>query len=100
MNMRLEKDSMGELEVPAKALYGANTRRAQLNFPISDLRFGRSFIKALGLIKQSAAETNLELNLLDKKIAESIIFCAPSTFVAIHSVGLYSAALTCFIAAA
>ena len=50
MNMRLEKDSMGELEVPSKALYGANTRRAQLNFPISDLRFGRSFIKALGLI--------------------------------------------------
>ncbi len=73
MNMRLEKDSMGELQVPLKALYGANTRRAQLNFPISDLRFGRSFIKALGLIKQSAAETNLELNLLDKKIAESII---------------------------
>ncbi|NCG34659.1 MAG: aspartate ammonia-lyase [Dehalococcoidales bacterium] len=73
MNMRLEKDSMGELQVPSKALYGANTRRAQLNFPISDLRFGRSFIKALGLIKQSAAETNLELNLLDKKIAESII---------------------------
>ncbi|MDG2102028.1 MAG: class II fumarate hydratase [Dehalococcoidia bacterium] len=71
--MRLEKDSMGELQVPSKALYGANTRRAQLNFPISDLRFGRSFIKALGLIKQSAAETNLELNLLDKKIAESII---------------------------
>ena len=76
MNMRLEKDSMGELEVPSKALYGANTRRAQLNFPISDLRFGRSFIKALGLIKQSAAETNLELNLLDKKIAESIIISA------------------------
>ena len=76
MNMRLEKDSMGELEVPSKALYGANTRRAQLNFPISDLRFGRSFIKALGLIKQSAAETNLELNLLDKKIAESIITSA------------------------
>ena len=76
MNMRLEKDSMGELEVPSKALYGANTRRAQLNFPISDLRFGRSFIKALGLIIQSAAETNLELNLLDKKIAESIIISA------------------------
>ena len=76
MNMRLEKDSMGELEVPSKALYGANTRRAQLNFPISDLRFGRSFIKALGLIKKSAAETNLELNLLDKKIAESIIISA------------------------
>ena len=44
MDMRLEKDSMGELEVPSKALYGGNTRRAQLNFPISNLRFGRSFI--------------------------------------------------------
>jgi fumarate hydratase class II len=73
MNMRLEKDSMGELKVPSDALYGANTRRAQLNFPISELRFGRSFIKALGLIKQSAAETNLELNLIDKKVAEAII---------------------------
>ena len=71
--MRLEKDSMGELKVPSDALYGANTRRAQLNFPISELRFGRSFIKALGLIKQSAAETNLELNLIDKKVAEAII---------------------------
>ena len=73
MNMRLEKDSMGELKVPSDALYGANTRRAQLNFPISKLRFGRSLIKALGLIKQSAAETNLELKLIDKKVAEAII---------------------------
>jgi fumarate hydratase class II len=73
MNMRLEKDSMGELEVPLDALYGGNTRRAQLNFPISNLRFGRSFIKSLGLIKQSAAETNLNLNLIDKKLAEAII---------------------------
>ena len=73
MNMRLEKDSMGELKVPSDALYGANTRRAQLNFPISKLRFGRSLIKALGLIKQSAAETNLELKLIDKKVAEAVI---------------------------
>jgi len=73
MNMRLEKDSMGELEVPLDALYGGNTRRAQLNFPISNLRFGRSFIKSLGLIKQSAAETNLNLNLIDKKLAKAII---------------------------
>ena len=73
MDMRLEKDSMGELEVPSKALYGGNTRRAQLNFPISNLRFGRSFIKSLGLIKQSAAETNLELGLIEKDIANAII---------------------------
>ena len=76
MDMRLEKDSMGELEVPSKALYGGNTRRAQLNFPISNLRFGRSFIKSLGLIKQSAAETNLELGLIEKDIANAIISSA------------------------
>ena len=84
MNMRLEKDSMGELEVPSNALYGANTRRAQLNFPISDLKFGRSFIKALGLIKQSAAETNLELNLLDQNIADSIIKSAQEVIDGLH----------------
>ena len=67
---------MGELEVPSKALYGGNTRRAQLNFPISNLRFGRSFIKSLGLIKQSAAETNLELGLIEKDIANAIISSA------------------------
>ena len=71
--MRKEKDSMGELEVPSKALYGANTRRAQLNFPISNLRLGRSFIKSMGLIKQSAAEINKELNLLTAEISDAII---------------------------
>ena len=76
MDMRLEKDSMGELEVPSKALYGGNTRRAQLNFPISNLRFVRSFIKSLGLIKLSAAETNLELGLIEKDIANAIISSA------------------------
>ena len=71
--MRKEKDSMGELEVPSKALYGANTRRAQLNFPISNLKLGRSFIKSMGLIKQSAAEINKELNLLSTDISSAII---------------------------
>ncbi|HNB24850.1 MAG TPA: aspartate ammonia-lyase, partial [Candidatus Melainabacteria bacterium] len=45
---RIEKDSMGEMEVPADAFYGASTQRAVLNFPISDLRFSRTFIRALG----------------------------------------------------
>ena len=49
--MRFEKDSMGELEVPSKAYYGGNTRRAELNFPISNLRLGRSFIKAIEQVK-------------------------------------------------
>ncbi len=48
---RIEKDSMGEMPVPAEALYGATTQRAVLNFPISGYRFGRSFLRALGLIK-------------------------------------------------
>jgi fumarate hydratase class II len=69
---RIEKDSMGEMSVPAEALYGAQTQRAVENFPISNLRFPREFIRAMGLIKQSAARTNVELGLLDKKLAEAI----------------------------
>ena len=71
--MRLERDSMGELEVPADAYYGGNSRRAELNFPISNLRFGRSFVKAISQIKQSAAVVNLELDAIDGDIAEAII---------------------------
>ena len=71
--MRLERDSMGELEVPVNAYYGGNARRAELNFPISNLRLGRSFIKAIGQIKQSAAVVNLDLDAIDEKIAQAII---------------------------
>ena len=70
--VRIERDSMGTMEVPADAYYGASTRRAQLNFPISDLRFSRGFIRALGLIKLSAARVNAELGLLDGGIAGAI----------------------------
>ncbi|MDE0137175.1 MAG: class II fumarate hydratase [bacterium] len=56
VRFRIEKDSMGEVEIPSDALYGASTRRAVENFPISDRRFGRWFIWALGLIKGSAAQ--------------------------------------------
>src|SRR3984893_17713460 len=62
---RMEKDSMGEMSVPASALYGASTQRAVLNFPISGQRFSRSFIRALGLLKWSAAQANADLGLLD-----------------------------------
>ena len=72
-DMRLERDSMGELEVPKNAYYGGNTRRAELNFPISNLRLGRSFIKAIGQIKQSAATVNLDLDAIDDDIAQVII---------------------------
>jgi len=69
---RTERDSMGEMQVPANAYYGASTQRAVLNFPISDLRFPRRFIKALGQIKLCAAQVNAELGLLDEKLAKAI----------------------------
>jgi fumarate hydratase class II len=75
-DMRRERDSMGELLVPARAYYGANAQRAALNFPISDLRFGRSFIRAIGQIKQAAAKVNRDLGELDPKLAEAVIEAA------------------------
>lgn len=73
---RTEKDSMGEFQVPTEAQYGASTARAVDNFPISNLRFSRSFIKALGEIKKACAEVNLKNKLLEKKVADSIINAA------------------------
>mgnify|MGYP000055040721 CR=1 FL=1 len=75
-NVRIERDSMGEMEVPAEALYGASTMRAVLNFPISGLGFPRPFIRALGLIKQSAAKTNMSLGLLEEKTGNAIVAAA------------------------
>ena len=75
-NVRIERDSMGPMEVPADALYGASTRRAVLNFPISDLRFPRGFIRALGLVKQAAARTNMDLGALDQRIGNAIVQAA------------------------
>ncbi len=69
---RSERDSMGEMEVPANAYYGASTQRAVLNFPISGLRFPRPFIRALGLIKWAAARVNAQLALLDAQLADAI----------------------------
>ena len=69
---RTERDSMGPVEVPAAAYYGASTQRAVLNFPISGLRFSRPFIRALGLIKLAAARVNAEIGLLDVRIAGAI----------------------------
>ena len=63
---------MGEFEVPADAYYGAQTMRAVVNFPISDLRFSRSFIRGLGQIKLAAAHVNAELGLLDGALAGAI----------------------------
>ena len=69
---RIERDSMGEVRVPADALYGAQTQRAVENFPISGRRFGRRFIQALGRLKQAAAETNAELGFLSAEMGRAI----------------------------
>ena len=73
---RTERDSMGEFKVPSSAYYGANTMRAVLNFPISELRFSRSFIEAIASIKLAAAQTNMELGLLEDNLGEAIIKAA------------------------
>ncbi len=73
---RIERDSMGPMEVPGDAYYGASTMRAVLNFPISDLRFPRAFIQALAQIKLAAAQVNKELGLLDPKLADAIVTAA------------------------
>ncbi|MEX0946341.1 MAG: class II fumarate hydratase [Acidimicrobiia bacterium] len=72
MDYRIEKDSMGEVEVPADALYGASTQRAKDNFPISGIRFGRRMIWALGLIKGSAARTAGRSGSIPVEIADAI----------------------------
>ena len=69
---RIERDSMGEMEVPTTAMYGASTARAVENFPVSSLRFSRVFIKALGVIKASAAQVNEKLGKLDSDMASVI----------------------------
>lgn len=75
-SVRTEKDSLGPMEVPADAYYGASTARAIENFPISKERFPRAFIRALGLIKAAAAEVNAELGLLDRRRADAIVAAA------------------------
>ena len=75
-DFRIENDSLGEVRVPADALYGAQTQRAVENFPVSGQRVGRGFIQALGLLKKAAALTNEELGNLDGKIAEAIATAA------------------------
>lgn len=73
---RTERDSMGELQVPAEALYGVQTQRAVDNFPVSGLPMPRPFIRALGLIKAACAEANREISGLDDAVADAIIAAA------------------------
>ena len=75
-NFRVEKDSLGDVKVPIDALWGAQTQRALQNFPISGIKFkfpfGRSFIKAMGAIKYSAAVANQDLGLISAKKSNAI----------------------------
>ncbi len=73
---RTESDSMGKMEVPSSAYYGAQTARAVENFPISGETLPREFIKAMGMIKLSAAETNMELGNITKKVGNAIVKAA------------------------
>jgi fumarate hydratase class II len=75
-NYRIEKDSMGELEVPADALYGAQTQRAVDNFPVSGLAMPPAFIKTVALIKKAAAKVNMELGELDASKGNAIVQAA------------------------
>ena len=81
---RVERDSMGTVQVPADALYGAQTQRAVQNFPVSGLRFPRTFIRALGMIKGAAAAANRALDLLEPELADAIQGAARAVEAGIH----------------
>jgi len=81
---RTEHDSMGELQVPAEALWGAQTQRAVQNFPVSGQRMPRAFIRALGLIKGAAAEVNTGLGLLPKGVGKAIQSAATEVAIGAH----------------
>ncbi|GAB3423581.1 class II fumarate hydratase [Haloparvum alkalitolerans] len=69
---RVEEDSLGEMQVPADAYWGAQTQRAVENFPISGITFGRRFVRALGVVKKAAAQANNDLGLIDDDVAAAI----------------------------
>jgi len=73
---RTEQDSLGEIQVPADAYWGAQTQRAIQNFPISDATFGRRFVRALGVVKKAAAQANRDLGLVDEEKADAIVAAA------------------------
>jgi fumarate hydratase class II len=81
---RTERDSLGEVQVPADAYWGAQTQRAVENFPISGISFGRRFVRALGIVKKGAAAANRDLELLDEPIAEAIIEAADEVIAGDH----------------
>jgi fumarate hydratase class II len=83
-DFRVERDSVGEIRVPADAYWGAQTQRAVENFPISDARFGRRFVRALGVVKKAAARANRELGLVDDDVADAIVEAADEVIAGDH----------------
>ncbi|MBK8026307.1 MAG: aspartate ammonia-lyase [Chloroflexi bacterium] len=82
---RIEKDSLGEVQVPVNALYGAQTQRAVLNFPVSGLKPYPAFVWSMVMIKRAAAEVHKELGLMDAKVADAIIQAAEEVFNGQHA---------------
>jgi fumarate hydratase class II len=81
---RVERDSLGEMQVPADAYWGAQTQRAVENFPISNVTFGRRFVRALGIVKKAAAQANRDLDLLEADTAEHIVAAAEEVIAGDH----------------
>jgi fumarate hydratase class II len=81
---RTERDSLGEMQVPADAYWGAQTQRAVENFPISNERFGRRFVRALGVVKKAAAQANEELGKIDSDTAAHIVAAADDVIAGDH----------------
>jgi len=81
---RTEQDSLGEMQVPADAYWGAQTQRAVENFPISDATFGRRFVRALGVVKKAAAQANRDLDHLDEETAGHIVAAADEVITGEH----------------
>ena len=83
-SFRIEKDSLGEVQVPASALYGAQTQRALLNFPVSGMKPYPAFVWAQALVKRAAAEVNRDLGLLEPRLADAIIQAADEVLAGQH----------------
>jgi fumarate hydratase class II len=81
---RSESDSLGEMEVPADAYWGAQTQRAVENFPISDRRFGRRFVRAIGIVKKAAAQANRDLEMIPEDKADCIVEAADEVIAGEH----------------
>ncbi|WP_252701036.1 class II fumarate hydratase [Natronosalvus vescus] len=81
---RTEEDSLGEMQVPVDAYWGAQTQRAIENFPISGISFGRRFVRALGVVKKAAAQANSDLEQVDAEIADAIVEAADEVIAGEH----------------